>query len=73
LTPAAQSLAIDLSRVDFMDSTGLKVLLSAKRRSAERGGDVYVLGAEKQVRDLFQLARLQKVFSLCSEADLPGL
>jgi anti-sigma B factor antagonist len=69
----ARSLAIDLSRVEFMDSTGLEVLLSARKRTAERGGDLYVLGARKQVRRLFQLVRLDKVFHLCRKADLPGL
>lgn len=37
LTLDAQSLAIDFSEVEFLDSTGLEVLFSAKRRIAERG------------------------------------
>jgi anti-sigma B factor antagonist len=72
LSTGARSLAIDLSRVDFMDSTGLHVLLNAKKRTAARGGDVYVLGADQRILRLFQLVGLEKVFHLCREADLPG-
>lgn len=73
LSPGARSLAIDLSRVEFMDSTGLEVLLIAKKRAAERGGDVYVLGVQKHVLRLFQLVGLEKVFHFCREAELPEM
>lgn len=66
------SLAFDLSEVEFLDSTGLQVLMSAKKRTAERGGDVYLLGVGGQVRRVFSLLSLDRIFQLCREADLPA-
>jgi len=73
LTGDVQSLILDLSAVTFLDSTGLQVLISAKRRTAERGGDLYLLGVQHPVMRLFELLRLTEVFDLRAEADLPEL
>ncbi len=71
LEGGAASLAVDLSGVEFLDSTGLQVLMSAKKRTAERGGDVFLLGVGGQIRRVFSLLSLEKIFQLCREADLP--
>jgi anti-sigma B factor antagonist len=72
LEGGAPSLAFDLSSVGFLDSTGLQVLMSAKKRTAERGGDVYLIGVGGQIRRVFNLLSLERIFQLCREADLPG-
>ena len=72
LNGGARSLAIDLSAVEFLDSTGLQVLMSAKKRTAERGGDVYLMGVGGQVRRVFNLLSLERIFKICRESDLPG-
>jgi anti-sigma B factor antagonist len=72
LTDGAGSLAIDLSEVEFLDSTGLQVLMSAKKRTAERGGDVYLLGVGGQIRRVFTLLSLERIFKICRESDLPA-
>ena len=71
LNGGARSLAIDLSAVEFLDSTGLQVLMSAKKRTAERGGDVYLMGVGGQVRRVFNLLSLERIFKICRESDLP--
>jgi anti-sigma B factor antagonist len=71
LNGGARSLAIDLSAVEFLDSTGLQVLMSAKKRTAERGGDVYLVGVGGQIRRVFTLLSLERIFKLCRESDLP--
>jgi anti-sigma B factor antagonist len=70
LTGDVPSLILDLSDVGFLDSSGLQVLVSAKKRTAERGGDVYLLGVQDPVRRIFELLRLTEVFHLRDEADL---
>jgi anti-sigma B factor antagonist len=72
LTDGVGSLAIDLSEVEFLDSTGLQVLMSAKKRTAERGGDVYLLGVGGQIRRVFTLLSLERIFKICRESDLPA-
>jgi anti-sigma B factor antagonist len=72
LEGGAESLAIDLSEVEFLDSTGLQVLMSAKKRTAERGGDVYLLGVGGQIRRVFTLLSLDRIFKISRDSDLPG-
>lgn len=71
LNGGAASLAIDLTAVQFLDSTGLQVLMSAKKRTAERGGDVYLIGISGQIRRVFTLLSLERIFKISREADLP--
>jgi anti-sigma B factor antagonist len=72
LEDGAPSLAFDLSSLQFMDSTGLQILMSAKKRTAERGGEVYVFGLRSQIRRVFDLLGLERIFRIGDEVDLPG-
>jgi anti-sigma B factor antagonist len=72
LDSGATSVAFDLSDVGFLDSTGLQVLMSAKKRTAERGGDVYLLGVGGQIQRVFNLLSLDRIFTICREEQLPG-
>ena len=45
--------------------------MSAKKRTAEGGGEVYILGVKDQGRRVFRLIGLGRIFHLCREADLP--
>jgi stage II sporulation protein AA (anti-sigma F factor antagonist) len=57
----APALVIDLSGLTFIDSSGLKVLVAAKRRFDQEGGKLRVEGAEGSVRRVFELAGLADV------------
>jgi anti-sigma B factor antagonist len=71
LQDGATSLALDLSGVPYLDSTGLGVLMGARKRTAERGGTLYLIGVRDTVRRVLRLLNMEKIFQLCSEADLP--
>lgn len=67
-------LVIDLSGVEFMDSSGLGAMVSALKAAKAKGGDVALLAPQPQVRGLIELTRLQTVFPIAgSEADIPAL
>lgn len=53
--------ALDLSGVAFMDSTGLGALLSSLHRARELGGDIRLFGATRPVAALFEMVRLERV------------
>ncbi len=57
-------LVIDLSEVEFINSTGFSALLWCLRRAQELGGDVKLCGVKGDVRTLFQLIRMHRVFEI---------
>jgi anti-sigma B factor antagonist len=61
------SIALDLHDVTYMDSTGLRILISAKKRTAERQGTVYIIGCRGQVRRVFDLLSMERLFVMCDE------
>lgn len=54
----------DLSRVKFVDSSGLGVMLSCLRKLNAKEGDLKLCGMTKQVRALFELVRMQRIFDI---------
>jgi anti-sigma B factor antagonist len=63
------SLAFDLTQVSFIDSMGIGALFSAKRRAAEREGDVYLLEPSGVLQRLLSLLSMEQMFIICSVAD----
>ena len=61
---------IDMSGVEFCDSTGLNVLLSFLRRVRERGGELEIASPTCAVRKILRLTGLDSVFTL---VDAPTL
>lgn len=55
----------DFSDCDFIDSTGLGVLVSVYKRCAEFNGSIKLINLKEEVRKLFELTRLDKVFEIC--------
>jgi anti-sigma B factor antagonist len=52
------SLALDLSDVGFVDSSGLGVLVAVHRHAEAQGGEFVVRSTPPQVRRLFEITRL---------------
>jgi stage II sporulation protein AA (anti-sigma F factor antagonist) len=67
-------LAVDLSAVGFMDSTGLRVLLVKAGSMRGRGGSLHISAASAQVRRLLQHTNLTSLLEadgdLSLEADV---
>lgn len=62
-------LVLDLSGVTFMDSTGLKVLLSIQRRVDLAAGSLAVVGTTRSVRRILTLTGLDQTFALYDTLD----
>ena len=56
----------DLSRLRFVDSAGVGALLSCLRRASAAGGDLKLYGMTPQVRAVFDLARMHRIFDIFS-------
>ncbi len=55
---------LDLSLVDFLDSSGLGALLGALRRARAGGGDLHVVAAATPVTAVLGILGLNAVFGL---------
>lgn len=59
---ASDRLIIDLSGVQFMDSSGLNALIRARNSMDDRGLDLVISGVSEQVRRLFEVSGLTSAF-----------
>ena len=57
-------LVLDLSHLRFVDSSGLGALLSCLRQLSGKGGDLKLCSMSKQVRALFELVRMHRIFDI---------
>lgn len=66
---APKRLVIDLAAVPYMDSSGVATLVEAMQ-IARRGGTRLVLcGLQDKVRSIFEIARLDTVFTITPSVD----
>jgi anti-sigma B factor antagonist len=56
-------LIVDLSGLDFLDSTGLGVLIGAQRRAAERNVQLRFVVVQGPIERLLQITGLARVFA----------
>jgi len=63
------NLIIDLKEVCFIDSSGLGVLVSGFKNASTRQGSIKLSGLQTQVKSMFELTRLHRVFDIFATAD----
>jgi len=64
-----KGLVLDLNNVDFIDSTGLGVMVGAAKRMRMASGGFRIVCSQAHLVELFQLTRLDEVFDLYEELD----
>ncbi|WP_268644894.1 STAS domain-containing protein [Nocardiopsis sp. EMB25] len=69
LEGGARRLVIDMSRTEFCDSTGISVLLSAMKRSRDKGGDLELVAPKAAVVKVLEVTGLDEVFTIHSGFD----
>ena len=65
----ASRVIIDMSGVEFCDSTGMNVLLSCLRQARERGGELELAAPRPAIKKILQVTGLDAVFTI---ADSPA-
>ena len=65
----AKKVVFDLSRIQFVDSSGLGAILSALRKVNSNGGELKICGMTRTVHALFELVRMHRVFDIHKERD----
>ena len=60
----ARNVVVDLGRVDFLDSTGLGVLVGALKRVRTNDGELALVCTEPRILKVFEITGLTKVFPM---------
>lgn len=60
----ARHLILDFSQVDFIDSSGLGVILGRYKRLTEIGGTVQICGANEQIAKILELSGLSRIMEI---------
>ncbi len=60
----ARQVVVDLGRVEFLDSTGLGVLVGALKRLNSVGGELALVCAQERLLKIFRITGLDRVFKL---------
>jgi anti-sigma B factor antagonist len=60
---------IDLKDVRFIDSSGLGVLVSGFKNASTRQGSLKLCSLQSQVKSMFELTRLHRVFDIFPSVD----
>ena len=63
------NLVIDLQAVRFVDSSGLGALVSGFKNASSRNGSLKLSGLQLQVKSMFELTRLHRVFEIFTDVD----
>ena len=72
LSPAG--LVLDLSELDFMDSTGLRLVVTADQKSREDGRPFALVRGKEDVQRVFEITRMSdRLRFLDSADDAPAL
>ena len=66
-------LVIDMGGVDFIDSSGLGSLVSSLRSVNKLGGDIKISALQDQVRAIFELTRLHRIFGIYDDGNAAAM
>jgi len=53
-----------MGKLRFLGSSGLGFLISCQRKMNAKGGDVKLCGMSRQVRTVFELAHMHRIFDI---------
>lgn len=64
-----QRFIVDLSEVTYINSGGLRCLVTAWRKSREQGGDLVLCGLNNRLEEIFSLVGFDRVFQIYPSKD----
>lgn len=62
-------LAIDMSKLDYISSAGLRVLLVVAKKVQQAKGKVVLFALVPNVREVFSISGFDKIFSIQTDAE----
>ena len=69
-TDQPQTIVVDLQELQFMDSTGLRILITADMRARAAGRRLAIVQGNESVRRVLRVTRLDERLEVIESADL---
>ncbi len=66
---SGMNVLLDMSQLQYMNSTGLNILISVLTRTRKGGGEVLISGLSTGVKQLFMVTKLDTVFTIKGSVD----
>jgi anti-sigma B factor antagonist len=64
-----RNLVVDMSKVPYIDSSGLAVLIEAMQNVEKYGGKFSLAALQENVKPIFEIARLDQVFRIFPDVE----
>ncbi|MCC6542335.1 MAG: STAS domain-containing protein [Flavobacteriales bacterium] len=64
-----KTVILDMTELQYMNSTGLNILINVLTRTRNAGGDTLIAGVSNSVRQLFLVTKLDTVFTMTATID----
>lgn len=65
-----RAIVIDMSRLTYVSSSGLRVLLSGRSAIRKKGGDFFLCALSESVREVFDMVGFSAIFSLFETVEM---
>ena len=69
ITDGRVRVVLDLDDVDFLDSTGLGVIVGVLKRARTHGGDLRLVCTKPAIRKVFEITALDRTMPLAESAE----
>jgi anti-sigma B factor antagonist len=69
LNAGVPKLVVDLTGVPYMDSSGVATLVEALQVQRRKGNKLVLCGLQPKVRGIFEIARLDMVFTITTDSE----
>lgn len=64
LEDGTSQFVIDLTELEYMNSTGLNILINLMNKTRNEGGEAVIVGAKPRIKSLFAVTKLNSVFTM---------
>jgi anti-sigma B factor antagonist len=64
LAEGASKFVVDLSELEYMNSTGLNILINLMNKTRNNGGEAVIVGVKPRIMALFAVTKLNSVFTM---------
>lgn len=69
LNQKCEKLLVNMKKVEYIDSSGLATFVEVLQRMKRAGGKLVLMGLAPAVRGVFEIAKLDSIFSLTDSED----